>query len=246
MGVGSLRKPREYDGRLPPAAGYYLDLVIPRKEEPRKKIGSRVRLLHGRILQIQWSIHMQIYSRISVNVPVKLTRNSPMLVNLLVVLPVKLTKLGLVGGHGGAICVVKLEHGVSETMRPMETRGDLWRPRREIKRLPLYDFRYPPRTFLGELDSMDIRVSLTCNHLGLFARLITSFSISSNGAIATCVCFFFEIPRIEELQDPDSSPRREEVGRRTLRGYGGLLPPFFYPDRFQEFTRHFLVFYREA
>jgi hypothetical protein len=28
---------------------------------------------------------------------------------------------------------------------------------------------------------------------------------------------FFEIPRIEELQDPDSSPRREEVGRRTLR-----------------------------
>ncbi len=39
--------------------------------------------------------------------------------------------------------------------------------------------------------------------------------------------FFFEVPRIEELQDPDSSPRREEVGRRTLRGYGGFLPPFF-------------------
>ncbi len=37
MGVGSLRKPREYDGRLPPDAGYYLDLVIPRFEEPRKK-----------------------------------------------------------------------------------------------------------------------------------------------------------------------------------------------------------------
>ena len=53
MGVGSLREPRECDGRLPPDAGYYLDLVIPRKEEPRKKIGSRVRLLHGRILQIQ-------------------------------------------------------------------------------------------------------------------------------------------------------------------------------------------------
>ena len=39
-GVGSLRSPREYDGRLPPDAGYYLDLVIPRKEEPRKKNGS--------------------------------------------------------------------------------------------------------------------------------------------------------------------------------------------------------------
>jgi hypothetical protein len=39
--------------------------------------------------------------------------------------------------------------------------------------------------------------------------------------------FFFEIPRIEELQDPDSSPRREEVGRRTLGEYGGFLPHFF-------------------
>ncbi len=56
-----------------------------------------------------------------------------------------------------------------------------------------------------------------------------------------CV-FFFEIPRIEELQDPNSSPRREEVGRRTLRDYGGFLLSFFYRDRFQSFTRHFLVF----
>ncbi len=37
MGVGSLDNPWECDGRLPPDAGYYLDLVIPRKEEPRKK-----------------------------------------------------------------------------------------------------------------------------------------------------------------------------------------------------------------
>ena len=36
------------------------------------------------------------------------------------------------------------------------------------------------------------------------------------------------IPRIEELQDPDSSPRREEVGRRTLRGHGGFLLSFLY------------------
>ena len=44
--------------------------------------------------------------------------------------------------------------------------------------------------------------------------------------------FFLEIPRIEELQDPNSSPRREEVGRRTLRGYGGFLLPFFYRASF--------------
>jgi hypothetical protein len=37
------------------------------------------------------------------------------------------------------------------------------------------------------------------------------------------MCFFLEVPRIEELQDPDSSPRREEVGRRTLGDYGGQL-----------------------
>jgi hypothetical protein len=47
MGAGSLRDPRECDDRLPPDAGYYLDLAIPRFEEPPKKIGSRVRLLHG-------------------------------------------------------------------------------------------------------------------------------------------------------------------------------------------------------
>ena len=56
------------------------------------------------------------------------------------------------------------------------------------------------------------------------------------------MCFFGGIPRIEELQDPDSSPRRGEVGRRTLREYGGFLLSFFYPDRFQLLTRHFLVF----
>ncbi len=48
--------------------------------------------------------------------------------------------------------------------------------------------------------------------------------------------FFFEIPPFEEVQDSDSSPRREEVGRRTLRDYGGFLLPFFYRDRFQLFS----------
>ena len=51
--------------------------------------------------------------------------------------------------------------------------------------------------------------------------------------------FFFEIPRIEELQDPSSSPRREEVGRRTPRVYGGFLLPFFYRARFQLLTSRF-------
>jgi len=44
---------------------------------------------------------------------------------------------------------------------------------------------------------------------------------------------FFEIPSFEELQDPSNSPRREEVGRRTLGDYGGFLLPFFYRARFQ-------------
>ncbi len=51
--------------------------------------------------------------------------------------------------------------------------------------------------------------------------------------------FFPEVPRIEEVQDPDSSPRREEVGRRTLGGYGGFLPPFFCRARFRLLTSRF-------
>ena len=50
------------------------------------------------------------------------------------------------------------------------------------------------------------------------------------------MCFFFEVPPFEELQDPDSSPRREEVGRRTLRDYGGFPLPIFYRERFREST----------
>ncbi len=44
--------------------------------------------------------------------------------------------------------------------------------------------------------------------------------------------FFLEVPPFEELQDSNSSPRREEVGRRTLGDYGGFLPPFFYRASF--------------
>ena len=57
---------------------------------------------------------------------------------------------------------------------------------------------------------------------------------------------FFGIRPIEESQDPSNSPRREEVGRRTLGAIGGFLLPFFYRASFQLFTQHFLVFCREA
>ena len=50
---------------------------------------------------------------------------------------------------------------------------------------------------------------------------------------------FFEVPPFEELQDPDSSPRREEVGRRTLGEYGGFLPSFFYRARLQVVNEHY-------
>ena len=48
------------------------------------------------------------------------------------------------------------------------------------------------------------------------------------------MCFFFEIRPIDELQDPNRSPGREEVGRRTLGAYGGFLLSFFYRDRFHK------------
>ncbi len=54
--------------------------------------------------------------------------------------------------------------------------------------------------------------------------------------------FFFEVPRIEESQDPDSSPRRGEVGRHTLGAIGGFLLSFFYRARFRLFTHQVPVF----
>jgi hypothetical protein len=57
------------------------------------------------------------------------------------------------------------------------------------------------------------------------------------------VCrFFFEVPSSEELQDPKTSPRREEVGRRTLGAIGGFLARFFYRASFEMFTQQFPMF----
>ncbi len=63
--------------------------------------------------------------------------------------------------------------------------------------------------------------------------LITVFVIFFHVIISHDHRFFFEVPRIEEVQDSDSSPRRGEVGRRTLRDYGGFLLSFFYRASFQ-------------
>ncbi len=72
--------------------------------------------------------------------------------------------------------------------------------------------------------------SIACNLLAVFV-------IFFHAIISHDHRFFLEVPRIEELQDPSSSPRREEVGRRTLGEYGGFLVAFFYRARFQLSTQ---------
>ena len=77
------------------------------------------------------------------------------------------------------------------------------------------------------------------NILGLDCIGIYYFiSIIFHGVIQHAWCFFLEVRPIEELQDPNRSPGREEVDRRTLRDYGGFLPSFFYRDRFQSFLEN--------
>ena len=95
-------------------------------------------------------------------------------------------------------------------------------------------------SFTSRFTSIFNITSKFTNNLGLIAcKLITICLIFLHVVIQTCTCFFFEIPRIEELQDPDSSPRREEVGRRTLGVNGGFLPAFFYRASFHLFTQQF-------
>ena len=64
-------------------------------------------------------------------------------------------------------------------------------------------------------------------------ELTTLFVMFFHAIISPDYRFFSEVRPIEELQDPDSSPRRGEVGRRTLRDYGGFRLPFFYRARFR-------------
>ena len=52
--------------------------------------------------------------------------------------------------------------------------------------------------------------------------------------------FFVEIRPIEELQGSKISPRREEVGRHTLRALGGFLLAFFYQANFGLLTQQIL------
>ena len=72
--------------------------------------------------------------------------------------------------------------------------------------------------------------------------MITPFVMFFHAIISHDYRFFSEVPSFEESQDPDSSPRREEVGRRTLGDYGGFLLSFFYRASFQLFTQQFPVF----
>ena len=59
--------------------------------------------------------------------------------------------------------------------------------------------------------------------LGLIACELIALSVTFfHAVISHDHRFFLEVPPFEEVQDPDSSPRREEVGRRTLRDYGGF------------------------
>ncbi len=48
---------------------------------------------------------------------------------------------------------------------------------------------------------------------------------------------FWGVPRIEEVQDSNGSPRREEVGRHTLGAIGGFPARFFYRASFGFFTQ---------
>ena len=63
MGVGSLHNPRECDDRLPPDVDYYLDLVIPRKEEPPKKTHASY---NNTMEDYEYKVsnYMQLYSKI--------------------------------------------------------------------------------------------------------------------------------------------------------------------------------------
>ena len=91
----------------------------------------------------------------------------------------------------------------------------------------------PPNTPIGVLVSFTSKFT---DILGLIAcKLIALFLIFFHAIILHDYRFFVEVPPFEESQDPGSSPRREEVGRRTLRDYGGFLPPFFCRARFQLF-----------
>ncbi len=58
-------------------------------------------------------------------------------------------------------------------------------------------------------------------------------------------CFFFETPLFQELLDSKCSTHREELGRHTLRVFGGFLVTFFYQASFGLLTQQILLFVDE-
>ncbi len=98
----------------------------------------------------------------------------------------------------------------------------------------------PPLDLIWSVSLVDLLVLLLILPVNLLivwdwiaCELITLFVIFFHAIILHDYRFFFEVPSFEESRDPNSSPRREEVGRRTLRDYGGFLLSFFYRDRFR-------------
>jgi hypothetical protein len=72
-------------------------------------------------------------------------------------------------------------------------------------------------------------------------KLITLFVIFFHAISHLTTDFFSRFLLSRNYKGSNSSPGREEVGRRTLRDYGGFLPPFFIGRGFEKCTRQFLV-----
>ncbi len=92
---------------------------------------------------------------------------------------------------------------------------------------------WPPLDLYGVQFWLVLLVDLLIFWNSIARDLITVFLYSSMVLFKHARDFLLDIRPIEELQGSSSSPRREEVGRRTLRDYGGFLPPFFYRARFR-------------
>ena len=85
----------------------------------------------------------------------------------------------------------------------------------------------PPYNTLGGSFLVSFTGKFAGNLEWIACKLISLFVIFFHVSYSNMHVMFFEIRPIEESQDPSNSPRREEVGRRTLGDHGGFLLPFF-------------------
>ncbi len=84
---------------------------------------------------------------------------------------------------------------------------------------PIYTYRGSSQVLL--VDLLIIWSLIAC-------KLITVFVIIFHASYSNMHVFFFEIPPFEEVQDPDSSPRREVVSPSE---YLQSVPPSYYGSR---------------